>query len=83
MCEDYAWNPSISTCECDKNCDITKYLNDCTLINSFVDDIIVACIEIVDMSETTSISSANKVYWLLCALRLAIACLLLFRGQRC
>ena len=23
----YAWNPSIFECECDKSCDVNKYLN--------------------------------------------------------
>ena len=28
--EDYAWNPSICACECDKDCEVGEYLKNCT-----------------------------------------------------
>lgn len=30
--EDYAWNLSIRDCECDKDCDISEHLKECTCI---------------------------------------------------
>ena len=49
--EDYAWNPSIGACECDKYCDICEYLEDCTLMKSLVNDLVVTCDEILNTPE--------------------------------
>ena len=67
VCEkEYAWNPSICACVCDKDCDICEYLEDCTFMKSLVDNLIVACDAIVDTPETTWINPNDKTNcWLI------------------
>ena len=76
--EDYNWNPSISTCDCGKDCDTSEYLQNCTCMKSLADDLVVTRNEIVDTPETTSISPSDKINcWLISVVLLAIVCLLL------
>ena len=35
----YVWNPRTCACECIKDCDIGEYLNDCTCMKCFGDDL--------------------------------------------
>ena len=57
--EDYAWNPRICACECDKDCEIDKNLKDCECMKSLVDDLAVTSDEIVNAAETTPINPSN------------------------
>ena len=50
--EEYVQNPSLRTCEGDKDCKIDEYLKNCTLIKSIVFDLVILCNEIVNVSET-------------------------------
>ena len=61
MCEeDHARNPSICTCDCDKNCGTGEYLKDYICTKSLVDDPVVACDEVVNTPEPTSINPNDK-----------------------
>ena len=76
--ENNAWNFSICTCECDKDCEIGVYLKELICTKNLVHDLIVTCYEIVGTTENTSINFNDKTsYWLFCVVLLAIACLLL------
>ena len=46
--EDYAWNPSKCTCECDKDGETDKYWKDCQCMESLFDDVVITSNEIVD-----------------------------------
>lgn len=48
--EDCAWNPCLYRCKCDKDCEIGEYLKDYAYINNLADDLVVTCIEIVDIN---------------------------------
>ena len=53
ICEgDYTWNLSMCTWESGKDYDIGKHLKDCTCMES-LDELVVTCDEIVNMSEIT------------------------------
>ena len=56
----YALNPTMCACECDKNCEIDRYLKHCTCKKSIIDDLVFTCDEIIDMPETVSIDSIDK-----------------------
>ena len=72
--ENYACNPSIWACECDKYCDICEYLEDCTSIKSLVNDLVVTFDEIADTPETTWFNRNDKTnFWLIAVVLLAIA----------
>lgn len=76
--EDFAWNPSICACECNKNCKIGKCFKDCVCRKSLVDDLVITCNQIVDTPETTPIESVNKNgYYHPFTIYLAIICLML------
>ena len=76
--EDYPWNPSTYACECDKDCKICEYLEECECIKSFIDDATVTCDEIVDTAESVVINPGDGInYWLIDVIPLTIACLLL------
>ena len=81
--EEYVQNPSLRTCEGDKDCKIDEYLKNCTLIKSIVFDLVIICNEIMNVSETASIYSIDKKvayetnHCPLCTLLLATMCLLL------
>ena len=63
--EDYAWSNSIFAGECEKNCEIGEYLRDFTCTKSLVDNLGVACEEIVVTPENAFINFINKGnYWL-------------------
>ena len=57
---DYAWNPSLCTCECDEDCEIGGYLKNCTCTKNLADDLLVTCKEILDIAETTSVESVGR-----------------------
>ena len=54
--DDYAWNPYVCACECDKHCEIEEYLKNCACVESIIDDLIITCNENVDMLEAVLIS---------------------------
>ena len=58
--ENYAWKPSTCACECDKHCEIDKYLKNCTCVKSIIDDLLVTCDKTEDTPETVSINSDKK-----------------------
>ena len=64
---------------CDKDCDISEYLRECECIESLVDDMLLPVVrETVDAPENFVINDSNEInYWLIVAVPLAIACLLL------
>ena len=72
--EDYVWNPSTWSCECE----IVEYLKDCEFMKSLADDLVVSCDEIVDTPETALINSSGGInHGLIAVVLLATACLLL------
>ena len=56
--KDYAWNPSLCACECDKDCEIDEYLKNYACWKNVIEDFVIACDEIVDALETV-----NKFLW--------------------
>ena len=50
---DYAPNPSICACQCDKDCEIKEYVKYYTRMKHLIDDLVVTCDETADMPETT------------------------------
>ena len=76
--EDYAWNPSICACECDKDCEVGEYLKNCTSSKSLVDDLVVTWDMIADTPETSLMNPNDKTnYWFIIVVLTAIVCLLL------
>ena len=47
-------------CECDKDCEIDKYLKQCTCIKRILDDLVFMCDEIIDTPEIVPIESIDK-----------------------
>ena len=70
--EDYVWNTSNCGCEWDKNCEVREYLKNCTCIKSPVDDLAIMCDNNIDAPKSASINYANKNYWLIYTVLLAI-----------
>ena len=56
--KDYAWNPSLCACECDKDCEIDEYLKNYACWKNVIEDFVIACDEIVDALETV-----NEFLW--------------------
>ena len=50
--EDHALNSCLCAFECDKYCHIGEGLKDCTCNKYFIDNLIVTCNEILDVSQT-------------------------------
>ena len=57
-----ALNSSISASDCDKDCNMGKYLKGCTCMKGLVDDLVATYDEILDTSEIKSINSTNKKF---------------------
>ena len=58
--KDYAWNPSIGTCECDDDCEIGKYLKTYTCIKIPFDNLLITFAGIVNTGKVVSVDSYDK-----------------------
>ena len=75
--EDYAWNPCTYDYECNKGCEIEKYLKDCECMKIVVDDLIATCDEVEDTPKIRPINPSDGInYWLIVVVLVAIARLL-------
>lgn len=52
--EDYVWNPGTCACECDKDCEIVKYMKDCECRKRLVDDLVVDVVKLRTHVNTSS-----------------------------
>ena len=76
--ENYSWNPSACACECDQDFETGEFWKNCEFMKIHVGDLIVTCDEIKETPESAPTNSRNRiVYWLIPAILLEIACLLL------
>ena len=57
--EDYAWNPSICACQCNKDCGFDEYVKNCACIKNAFDNIVMMCNNIVNETNIVS-ASINK-----------------------
>ena len=77
--EDYTWNLSTCAVEYDKDSEISEYSKHYERIKILVNKQVVTCNEIVDTQENVQINHIDGTnYWLIAAVLLLIACLLLF-----
>ena len=60
--EGYMWNPSTCSCECDRYCETSQYLDykNCVCRKKIIDDLIEQCTSIVDMDiKNNTLSKKN------------------------
>ena len=58
----FIWNPSNCECECDKSCDIGKYLgySDCKRKKKLIDPLAEECTENIDETKLVNITIENE-----------------------
>ena len=64
---------------CDKYCEIGGRFKDCEIIKTLANDLVITFDdEVLDIPETTPISPSDEInYWLILAVLLSVACLIL------